>query len=522
MGMARMFSKKRVGARLALSFAAVIALAIVSTVLALLNAHHGAQATKQMMADPLAKERLVSEWYALTFSAVVRTSLITKADDEKLQDTFKKDIDDNVKNVSAVVEKIEALAASEQDKALLDGVKAKRAFYMQKKAQAMKLRKEGPREKADEFYAQEFTPAAQDYLASIRELAQKQREAIDAMALGIESANARSAWWSVGIGALSLAFAGACAWVVSSDISSRLRSAIGVAKTVAAGDLTTDFERIERGADEIGELIAALEAMNGSLRSIVKEVQEGAQSMASATEEISAGNADLSGRTEQQAASLEETASSMEELTAGVRANADGAKEANRLAEQASKVASRGGEIVGKVVETMGAIDDSSQKIADIIGVIDSIAFQTNILALNAAVEAARAGEQGRGFAVVATEVRALAARSASAAKEIKALIEGSAGHVRQGASLVGEAGQTMGDVVDSIRGVATVVAQIAQAAAEQGSGIEQVNQAVASMDAATQQNAALVEEAAAAAASLREQAGRLAATASRFNLHRA
>jgi methyl-accepting chemotaxis protein len=515
----KIFSKQTVGARLALCFAAVIALGIISTAMALVNAQEGMEATKRMMADPLAKERLASEWYTLTFASIVRTSLIAKSSDSTLGATFDKEIKENVEKVSAVVKQIEARASTEQEKKFIEQVKVKRAAYIERKNAALKMRKAQGDEVADAFYYKEFIPACEAYLAALKELASLQSHEIDQTAKAIEAANERSLWLSCGMGALALALGTLCGWLVSRSISTRLGSAIEVAKTVAAGDLTTRFDALPKGSDEIGQLMEALESMNGSLRSIVQEVQEGARSMTVATEEISAGNMDLSSRTEAQAASLEETASSMEELTVAVRNNAESAKEANRLAIDASAVASRGGDIVGKVVETMGAIDASSKKIADIIGVIDSIAFQTNILALNAAVEAARAGEQGRGFAVVATEVRGLAARSAAAAKEIKQLIDGSASQVRQGAQLVSEAGMTMGDVVDSVKRVSAVVGSIASATAEQGLGIEQVNKSVASMDAATQQNAALVEEAAAAAASLQEQAERLSRAASAFNV---
>ena len=263
----------------------------------------------------------------------------------------------------------------------------------------------------------------------------------------------------------------------------------------------------------------ALKAMNDALFKVVSEVQVGTRSIATASNEIAAGNLDLSSRTEQQASSLEETAASMEELTATVRQNADNAEQANQLALAASSVAAKGGAIVGKVVDTMGSIDASSRKIVDIIGVIDGIAFQTNILALNAAVEAARAGEQGRGFAVVAAEVRSLAQRSASAAKEIKDLIGDSVGQVNIGTKLVQEAGTTIREVVDSVARVNDIMSEITSASKEQRIGIDQVNEAIAQMDQVTQQNAALVEEAAAAAASLREQADTLASAAAGFKL---
>ncbi|WP_298437165.1 methyl-accepting chemotaxis protein [Geobacter sp.] len=310
------------------------------------------------------------------------------------------------------------------------------------------------------------------------------------------------------------------AWLVASRIRRALAEAIAVSEQIAAGDLTTTIE--VKSADETGKLLTALSHMNESLSHIVAEVRGGADSIATATEQISAGNVNLSQRTEEQASALEETASSMEELTSTVKQNADNAQQANQLAVTASDVAVKGGEVIGKVVTTMEGITASSRKIADIITVIDGIAFQTNILALNAAVEAARAGEQGRGFAVVAGEVRSLAQRSAAAAKEIKALIEDSVGKVEDGSRLVTEAGSTMQEIVTSIKRVTDIMAEISAASLEQSSGIEQVNTAITQMDDVTQQNAALVEEAAAAAESLAEQAGAMVEMVSRFKLDEA
>jgi len=270
----------------------------------------------------------------------------------------------------------------------------------------------------------------------------------------------------------------------------------------------------------MGQLMQALKDMNGSLAKIVGEVRSGTETIATASGQISRGNLDLSSRTEQQASSLEETASAMEELTGTVRQNSDNARQANTLALSASEVAVKGGAVVSQVVDTMGSINESARKIVDIIGVIDGIAFQTNILALNAAVEAARAGEQGRGFAVVATEVRNLAQRSAAAAKEIKTLIGDSVDKVVAGAKLVDQAGATMNEIVESVRHVTEIMSEITSASQEQTAGIEQVNQAISQMDQATQQNAALVEEAAAAAASMQDQAGSLVEVVGLFKLN--
>lgn len=307
-------------------------------------------------------------------------------------------------------------------------------------------------------------------------------------------------------------------WITRS-ITAPLGQAVAVARTVAAGDLSTHIEVASR--DETGELMAALRDMNGSLVKIVGEVQQGTHVIASAATQIAMGNMDLSSRTNEQAAALEETASSMEELTSTVRQNADNAQQANQLALSASAIAQQGGSLVGQVVDTMETINASARRIVDIIAVIDGIAFQTNILALNAAVEAARAGEQGRGFAVVASEVRNLAQRAAAAAKEIKTLIDDSVEKVASGTELVAQAGNTMRDLVDSVGRVTGIIGEISVASLEQSAGIEQTNRAVTHMDGFTQQNAALVEEAAAAAGALQEQADGLSRLVGQFKVAR-
>ncbi len=300
-------------------------------------------------------------------------------------------------------------------------------------------------------------------------------------------------------------------------ISRALQNAVDVSEAVSQGDLTRRVDT--SGKDEVARVLQALAAMQGNLARIVSTVRQGSEAVASASTQIAHGNQDLSARTESQASALEETAASMEELSSTVKQNADNARQANQLAQSASTVAAQGGQVVSQVVDTMKGISESSKKIADIINVIDGIAFQTNILALNAAVEAARAGEQGRGFAVVAGEVRSLAGRSAEAAKEIKALITDSVGRVDQGTALVDQAGSTMNEVVTSIRRVTDIMAEISAASAEQSAGVGQVGEAVTQMDQATQQNAALVEEMAAAASSLNSQAQDLVRAVSVFKL---
>jgi methyl-accepting chemotaxis protein len=312
-----------------------------------------------------------------------------------------------------------------------------------------------------------------------------------------------------GLGGVALLLSVLAAWAITRSITRPLAQALAVANTVAAGDLTSRIEVTTH--DETGQLLQALKTMNENLARTVGTVRVGTDTIAVAAAEVAAGSHDLSIRTEQQAAALEEAASSMEELTATVRQNADNARQANVMAGLASSVASRGGDVIEQVVGTMDGINASSNKINDIIGVIDGIAFQTNILA--------RAGEQGRGFAVVAGEVRNLAQRSAAAAREIKGLIQDSSGKVAEGGKLVAQAGQTMREIVDSVRSVTDIMTEISAASLEQTAGIEQINQAVTQMDEGTQQNAALVEEAAAAATSMREQAALLAQAVAVFRI---
>jgi methyl-accepting chemotaxis protein len=320
----------------------------------------------------------------------------------------------------------------------------------------------------------------------------------------------------IGIAALLL-IAGALYWTTRRMISRPLDTMIAVAQQLASGNLSINSNTLRQ--DDVGQLMRAIDSIGSGLAAVVRDVRHATDTIGVGSREIATGNADLSSRTESQASALEETASSMEELTSTVRQNADNARQANQLALSASDVATRGGHVVGQMIGTMGSITESSRKIADIIGVIDGISFQTNILALNASVEAARAGEQGRGFAVVAGEVRNLAQRSAAAAKEIKTLIDDSVDKVDAGSQLVDQAGATMNEIVESVKRVTDIMAEITAASQEQSAGIEEVNRAITQMDEMTQQNAALVEQAAAAAQSMQDQTATLAQAVAVFRL---
>ncbi len=510
-------SHLRIGTRLAAGYALVLLLCVISTSYALYSARMNTDATREMMEKPLAKERLISDWYVLIHSAIARTSMIARSTDETLSSVFADTIADSSKQGAELLKQIETLLVNEEEKAIFKSSLEIRVKYQDAKTSVMNARKGGNAAQAESIYNASFAPAAASYQSNVKALLAQQRKAIDDTAHAIETANGRSFTLLLLLCGLVVALGSICAWLITRSITVPLQAAVKVAETVAAGDLRTHFGAA--ASDEIGDLMRALHGMNEALRKVVSEVQTGTNAIATASGEIAAGNQDLSSRTEQQASSLEETASSMEELTSTVKQNADNARQANQMAVAASGVAERGGSIVSQVVDTMGAIDTASTKIVDIIGVIDGIAFQTNILALNAAVEAARAGEQGRGFAVVATEVRSLAQRSAAAAREIKTLIGDSVDQVNNGTRLVQQAGSTMGEVVDSVRRVTDIMAEITAASAEQSLGIDQVNQAIAQMDQVTQQNAALVEEAAAAAESMQDQAARLAQVAAGFQL---
>ncbi|AXV78966.1 MULTISPECIES: methyl-accepting chemotaxis protein [Ralstonia solanacearum species complex] len=353
--------------------------------------------------------------------------------------------------------------------------------------------------------------------AAVEALDSNQAEQAKAAYEGAVARSQRFLWLIIGAIGVGILAAAGCAFGLDRAISVPLSRMLGHFGEISRGNLTEHV--VVTSQDEMGALTRGLQDMQRGLIRTIETMRGGSDSIASATKQIAAGNMDLSQRTEEQASSLEETASSMEELTSIVKQNADNARQASTLAVNASDIAVKGGEVVGRVVETMAGINDSSKKIADIIGVIEGIAFQTNILALNAAVEAARAGEQGRGFAVVAGEVRSLAQRSAGAAKEIKELISDSVGRVENGTTLVAEAGTVIDEVVVAVKRVTDIMGEISAASDEQSSGIEQVNQAVNQMDEVTQQNAALVEEAAAAAQSLEEQAGLLREAVASFRL---
>ena len=502
--------------RLALAFSALILLLLAT---AAIGAWRLAQ--QSLVVDDLARvhlrlERVVGLWLSNTRANAVRATVLTRSEDPDLVRLLKPALEATTVRISELQKEVEGLLDTPRAKELFAEVGARRAAYLAARKKVLEL-KQADAEGAMRLMEAEMLPAIDSYVGSIQAMsdhfsAEVERDAEAAMAAALQGRNLL-----IGLALGGLLLAVLAAVLITRSISGSVNEAVRAARRIADGDLSV---RVHSEAhDEMGQLLRALGGMSDRLRALVSEVAEGARTVADTSAQIAQGNADLSQRTEEQAGTLEETASSIEELTSTVGQNADNARQAEQVATTAAGEAREGGTAMGQVVQTMAGIQQSSRKIAEIIGVIDGIAFQTNILALNAAVEAARAGDQGRGFAVVAAEVRSLAQRSAQAAKEIKTLIGASVQQVDAGTTQVAEAGRKMAGMVRSVEQVSALIAEIAAASQEQRSGIEQVNTAVAQMDQVVQQNASLVEEAAAATESMKGQAEALLRSVSRFRL---
>ena len=497
-----------IGKRLGLAFAVLTLFIATMLAVGIWRLQAVAQSTADMMARPLSKERVISDWYRTVYSNVNRHALVARSSDAELARQFVADNVEASKASSRQQAELQKLISTPEEQALFDQVSVLRTRFVQARDTIYQAKAEGRADEAERLLRSDFQPAADAYLQTLQALLDHQRQRISEAAAGVQAEFERGRMQLAGLGGLAVLIAVALAVAITRSITSPLARAVHAVETVAAGDLT---HRVHSDAqDETGQLLRALDGMGDQLRNVVGQVRQGADGVASASSQIASGNLDLSSRTEEQASALQQTAASMEQMTSTVRQNADNARTANQLAVSASELASRGGQVVDQVVDTMGDIHEASRKIVDIIGVIDAIAFQTNILALNAAVEAARAGEQGRGFAVVASEVRTLAQRSADAAKQIKDLITASVERVDAGNTLVEEAGVVMRDVVAGVRRVTDIVGEISAASQEQAQGLEQVQHAITQMDAVTQQNAALVEEAAAATRALEAQSVQL------------
>jgi methyl-accepting chemotaxis protein len=509
----------RTAMRLGLAFGLVLLLVVAMAVLGALAVRR-IDASNIVQGELTDQAKLVGRWRAETELNLTRTLVLAKGgNNSALRELLAPQMKASTARISEFQASIEKALTDDPARQLLAAVAGQRKAYIAVRDALFKRQQAGDVAGAGEDADLRLAPAASAYLASITELAAELDKRID-WEVQIQTATGAQAVRLLAVlGAVAVVVGAALSWVITRSVVQPLREALLACRRVAQGDLAQDI--VTSRHDEAGDLLRSLATMQQSLRQLVGQVRSTTDSIGTASAEIASGNADLSARTEQTASSLQQTASSMEQLTGNVNQTADSARAANQLAGSASEVARRGGEAVAQVVATMDEISAASRRIADIIGTIDGIAFQTNILALNAAVEAARAGEQGRGFAVVASEVRSLAQRSAAAAREIKSLIGASVEKVASGTRLVTDAGRTMHDIVASVQRVTDVIAEISAATGEQSSGIGQVNHAVSQLDQATQQNAALVEQSAAAAESLKAQAGSLAALVATFQIGR-
>ncbi|WP_427911966.1 methyl-accepting chemotaxis protein [Ramlibacter sp. MMS24-I3-19] len=511
----------KLSTRLAGGFGILIALLLACIAVALIKLSQLGGTVDTLTAQRMPQLQMLSET-ALRVSdnsRLARNIILVTEETEIVRNVEK--MKKNVEINGKVFDELDRQLTEPDELALLKKMKEARAAFNDWNQRVVNLGITNRNKEATELmYGPEYVKQAA-YFDSINALVQSQKAKV--AAAGKASADAVSAVRALllALGTIAVLAGVALAFLITRSVLRQLggepAAAADLAQRVADGDLTTAVALRDGDSDS---LVAALKRMQESLSAIVGDVRQNADSVATASGQISQGNSDLSSRTEEQASALQQTAASMKQLAATVRQNAENAQQGNELALNASGVAARGGEVVGRVVETMKGINDSSRKIAEIISVIDGIAFQTNILALNAAVEAARAGEQGRGFAVVASEVRSLAQRSADAAKEIKGLITASVERVEQGSALVDQAGTTMDEVVQSIRRVTDLMGEISAASREQSQGVAQIGDAVNQMDQATQQNAALVEESAAAADSLKTQAQQLVGAVSVFRTH--
>jgi methyl-accepting chemotaxis protein len=507
-----------IGKRLALVLGGILTLSLASSLFSINQLRTVSAKVELMVEDQLKTERLANDWYLNLYGGVQRAAAIAKSSDASLSDYFAPISAEAVKQTSELQKQVEAQMDTPAERELFAKVGEARKGYLAARDAVYGLKKAGDSDGSLKAFTEQFEPGSKAYLGSVRQMVEQQREQLNASGAHIAELRSQATTLLIVSGLLSLGLGIVLASYLANSITRPLRRAETMARAIADMDLSGAPQTSYAG-DETGLLLNALDRMRSALQGSLQQVRGVADGISTASTQIASGNVDLSSRTEQTASNLQETAGAMEELTGTVSQTADSARNASQLASAASEAAAKGGTVVGQVVATMDEINSSSKKIGDIIGVIDGIAFQTNILALNAAVEAARAGEQGRGFAVVASEVRSLAQRSAEAAREIKVLIGASVDKVESGAQLVQQAGSSMTEIVARVQRVNDIIGEITVAAAEQSQGIGQVNTAVSQLDQMTQQNAALVEESSAAAESLRDQAIKLAEVVGTFKL---
>ena len=510
-------SQFRIATRLSMGYGLVVALLLLVVAIACLRLQALSADSAQLL-DLQRRQQLSTDWNAQVQLNMARALAIAKSDGNKgVADTLAPQMTATSERITQMQRELTQLIDSDKGKALLAGISSQRQVYVDARKAVMELSKSGEFDKADALLNSRMLPASKDYLDAIGALAAYQQTRVNE---GSEllSEHARTGTWMVlALGLAAAVLAALAAWFISRSVLAPVQAGIAVTERIASGDLSQPVNA--QGRDEMADMLRALARMQDALTRTVADVRSSSDSIGTASVQIATGNHDLSGRTEQTASNLQQAAASLEQITGTVQQAAGSARTASQLAHSAADVAQRGGQVMSQVVATMDEINTSSKKIADIIGTIDGIAFQTNILALNAAVEAARAGEQGRGFAVVASEVRSLAQRSAEAAREIKTLISASVDRVEAGSRLVTDAGSTMDEIQGSVQRVSDIISEISAGAGEQSTGIAQVNGAVSALDNMTQQNAALVEESAAAAESLREQAARLSSVVGTFKL---